>query len=283
MKKRVSFLLVLVLVGLGSLGQSRSDNPILPRVYEEGYSIEQIREFALGNRKGINPDYARNYRLKLLEIINEGLKISGELDNLNGGELLDETFVDWIYDHVERVYNDSLPEGHRNTWKNGHQVSWTSKPQKKYFGPVDRFVYGVCIIKLDKPSCANLVPDYSLIDRTKKISPKKQAVSDLEEEEKENTLVDYGTEDETKKLQERAKFVADSIATVIANAKKNAIPAKTKTKFLKRKEVRVAGIVIGSVGLLELGRRFLLPLILPKKIKPAKEETFKPVDSLPQE
>lgn len=169
-------LVVLILVGLETFAQVPTDNPVLPRIYENGYSIEQIKEFALGNRQGVSSEYARSYRIKLLSVINEGLKRSGEYVKLNDGKPLGDEHVEWIYQHVYRVQNDSLPIGHRNTWHNGSQVSWTdpNKPQKKYYGPLDRFAYGVCIIKLDKPGCANLNPDFSLLCYVKQTEPEQR-------------------------------------------------------------------------------------------------------------
>lgn len=264
--KNFLLLVVLTLVGLESFSQARTDNPILPRKYEEGYTIEQIKNFALGKMDGVSLEYASNYRKKLLSVINEGLRRSGEYVNLNNGKPLGDDYVEWIYEHVYRVDNDSLPANHANTWKNGNQVSPTVS-KKPYYGPLDHFKYGVCEIKLGKPSCANLTPDYSLLGYVKHVEPEKSNQRSEPEKTKkqENTLIDYGTEENIKKLQARAKFVADSIATAIANAKKNATPV-SKTKFFKRKGVKVAGFVLMAVGVEELIRNFLVPLIFPKKV-----------------
>lgn len=159
--KRFMFFLLIVLGTIEAVGQGSTDNPILPRVFEEGYSLEQIQGFANGKgplakgREGLSV----NYRIKLILIVNKGLERSGEYVNLNNGQPLDSRHIDWIYEHVYRVQNDSLPANHDNTWKNGDQVS-DCTTKEKYYGPLDHFKYGVCEIKLDKPSCANLVPQY---------------------------------------------------------------------------------------------------------------------------
>lgn len=163
-------------------GQGSTDNPILPRIYEEGYTIEQIKNFALGNFELLpasvgesyrKQEYSKNYREKVLSIVNEGLRRSGEYVNLNNGQPLDDSHIEWIYQHVYRVYNDKLPAHYRNTWKNGLYVS-DCTTKTPYFGPLDHFKYGVCEIKLDKPSCANLTPDFSLLGYFVQKAPEKE-------------------------------------------------------------------------------------------------------------
>jgi len=154
--KKLLFFLVLILVGLKSSGQG-SDNPLLPRLFEEGYSIEQLRDSALRST-----EYSQNYRKEVLKMVNRCLRNSGDYLNLNQGNPLDERHISWIYQNVFRNPNDSLPAGSGNTWKKGNLlIPFKSKVQ--YFGPVDYFQYGNCRQKFDKPSCGNLIVDEVMV------------------------------------------------------------------------------------------------------------------------
>lgn len=148
MKKIV---VILILISNWFVLNGQQDNPILLRIYEDGYSIEQIKQFAKEPTV-----YSQSYRAMLLSIINNGLQQSGDYIYLNNGQPLNESHIDWIYTQVHRVLKDSLPVGSSNTWKNGNKVS-PCITKKSYYGPIDRFTYKTCLIKLDKPSCGNLL------------------------------------------------------------------------------------------------------------------------------
>lgn len=274
--KTVLLLVILTLVGLESFAQARTDNPVLPRIYEDGYSINQIKEFALGYRSGVSHEYASSYRQKLLSIINEGLIRSGEYVNVNNGNPIEARHIGWIYEHVFRVQNDSLPAGHRNTWKNGSQVSWTSKSQKKYYGPLDHFKYGVCEIKLDKPSCANLVPDYSLMGYVKQTDPEKKSTpeSKPKQEEVKKRPIEYGGQ---------KKLVSEAAAADTKEIKVE-VDDESWWKGLTKTERRLIRVGVSAVTL--AGAYFIIDPFGDKGesvvIVEEKEEEFNPVDALPQ-
>gem|GEM_PF-3906607 len=163
----------MVLITLASNAQT--DNPILPRIYEDGYSVAQIEEFALQST-----EYSSNYRRVLLRIINHGLRESGEYINVNGGQPLTSSHISWIYDHVERDPNGYLPVGYSNTYRSGNNVAST-KGKTAYHGPIDRFVFGSCVVNLDKPSCINLLGDLGIFNVSNKVVSQQQ---DLFQEEK---------------------------------------------------------------------------------------------------
>ncbi len=163
----VSLFVLVLFVVLNTNGQG-SDNPILPRVYENGYSIGQIERFAQENT-----EYSRNYRSALLYIVNLALQKSGEYLNFNeGNSLVDkEKDINLIYSYVVRKQNGYLPSGYRNTYRNNNFVV-PYKSKSPYFGAIDQFVFGSCVVNLDKPSCANLLGDMDKVQITQIVKTK---------------------------------------------------------------------------------------------------------------
>ena len=149
---------MMMLLVLSSEAQNSTDNPLLPRIYEDGYSIEQIKDFALQST-----EYSSNYRRVLLKIVNNALRESGEYINVNGGQPLTSSHISWIYDHVERDPNGYLPVGYRNTFKSGNSVV-SIKSKKEYYGPIDMFIFRTCVLNIDKPSCINLLGDLGIFE-----------------------------------------------------------------------------------------------------------------------
>ncbi len=147
-----------MLVLLMSSTKAQTDNPILPRIHEDGYTLEQIEDFALEAN-----EFSQNYRKKLLSIINSALRSSGEYVNVNNGKPLTENHISWIYDQVQRDLKGYLPAGYSNTYRNGNSVKPTTG-KIDYFGPIDRFVFGSCVVNLDKPSCVNLLGDMGIFE-----------------------------------------------------------------------------------------------------------------------
>lgn len=141
-----------------STTSGQTDNPIRPRIYEDGYSIEQIKNFALELT-----DISASYREKLLDIVNTGLRKSGEYVRINDGKPLTDNHISWIYKQVQRHPNGYLPAGYSNTFKRGNDVV-SYKAKKDYYGPLDVFTFGACVINLDKPSCINLLGDLGLYE-----------------------------------------------------------------------------------------------------------------------
>ena len=107
MRKLYAILFLLLILVIKTNGQG-TDNPVLPRIYEDGYSIEQIKIFALQNTP-----YSADYRVKLLAIVNNGLRKSGEYVNINEGRPLDESHITWIYQQVVRNPSVHLPKGYK--------------------------------------------------------------------------------------------------------------------------------------------------------------------------
>jgi hypothetical protein len=156
MRKLYAILFLSLILVIKTNGQG-TDNPVLPRIYEDGYTIEQIESFAMQNTP-----YSKDYKVKLLVIINSGLRHSGEYVNINEGRPLNESHISWIYQRVKRNPNVHLPKGYKNTYKNGNKIS-PCNGTSDYNGPVDQFIFGQCVINLDKPSCANLLGDMEVL------------------------------------------------------------------------------------------------------------------------
>jgi len=115
MKKIVaSFLILLFVVTMKTNGQGH-DSPILPRIYEDGYSIEQIKNFALKDSN----ELGNSFRERLIYTITNGLIQAGEYVNYNNGNPIKTSKKDIsrIFEYVIRNEKDSLPAYHRNTYK----------------------------------------------------------------------------------------------------------------------------------------------------------------------
>lgn len=265
MRKLYAILFLLLILVIKTNGQG-TDNPILPRIYEDGYSIPQIEEFAL-----MVTEFSNNYRKKMLSIINKALRSSGEYVNVNGGQPLTDNHISWIYDHVQREPNGYLPAGYSNTYRNGNSVA-SSKGKTDYYGPIDRFIFGSCIVNLDKPSCVNLLGDLGIFEPPNRGGQIVQQQPPVEQRSKEQ-ITSQATE------QSSTAFVAPKTAMDMALSR---VPEEEQSNdiFLPKNKFNWKPVIIVGGVAVVAGTGILLYSLLNKKGKP---QDAPPVGGSPQD
>ena len=122
-------------------GQHRG-NPIRP-YNENGYTVPQVKSFVFEKTT-----LSTNYRVKMLELINNGLEESGE--NIR----VTENNLRWILDNCI-FYKEKVLDNFINTMSVGDNIE--TYPDKNFRGTVGVFQYGKCRLVLFKTICMNLL------------------------------------------------------------------------------------------------------------------------------
>jgi hypothetical protein len=243
MKKIITTVLIFVLICVVlNNTNAQTDNPILPRIYEDGYSIEQIKKFALELT-----DISASYRKKLLDIVNTGLRKSGEYVRINDGKPLTDNHISWIYDQVVRYPNGYLPAGYSNTFRRGNDVV-SYQARKDYYGPLDVFTFGACYINLDKPSCVNLLGDLGIFEPPGSQKPLTQYTPTTQQVPSGTSGVGYSA---PQKPEPATNFVAPKTIQEMATARipEESVPTTIipSTKFNWKPVIFIGGVTF-AVG-----------------------------------
>jgi hypothetical protein len=145
--KYVIFVLAIVMMPKFVWAQDVPNDETIMACKPGGYSIEEIRAFALSPTGKLNA----NYRKELLKVVNAGLDscgCNGILDQRHIGNILDSSYIA----KVELV--DFMNSGAK-----GDSIVYKRVPY--YFGPVviyrNRSCPKVCLIPTIKDTCANIV------------------------------------------------------------------------------------------------------------------------------